>query len=624
MNTILPVSTKVDRSDDLPGHQLNIVDRAITFFSPQYGVRAMVARSQLNAFGYNDRPERRGKAPPLRGSESWIANRDRLKAMADARDLAQFDWIGGVLARVVLYVCGKLHCKSTTGDEALDQVYDDIFHGWCGDERDVDTGRTRCDFTGRHRFLKQVQMAFLAFLVDGDHGLLEVEPQYDPVTGEVLREFCIQNIEADRIGSPMDSSTDEYYVGGVTLSPETGAVASFRVFRRTRTNQYVDQQDIPVESFIHVFDPDKSDEYRGRTKLLRLLNDMRDIREWVEAEKIAGKTQAQWAALIGTKDPFKGQGADAWSGKTKEGTPTQEAQWGKILKMAEGENFSMLSPAARPSGAFMAFVQMLIRKLSVSLNLPYGFVWDLATLGGVTARIEVQGALRQIQYWQDNILVGIILNRIRQKVLAQAIAQGLCPGHPNWKKCEWHFGPWITTDAGYEMQNDIAGVQTGIIPISDVAGKYGYTVREVLLSNATAANEALSVGSEVELPVEVFAKGLWPDITRQKAAYLTPTPLPPPPAGSIEAIGDKGVGKLLELIEKVGEGTVDRESGIETAMRVFSLTRSQAEKLIPDEPSEADKNRDAGLDSKGRHPPAPAPAKTSSSTSKNGSSKTRK
>lgn len=619
MNTIVPVTTKVDNDDVKPAQRMNVIDRAITFFSPNYGVRAMVARNQLHTFGYNDEPLRRGRGQSLvaSGSESWVSQRDRLKAMADARDAARFDWIGGVLGKVVLYVCGKLHCKSTTGDETIDEAYDDYFHGWCGDERD-DAGRSRCDVSGRHRFLKQVQMALLAFLVDGDHGFIEVEPQIDSVTGIATREFSLQNIEADRIGSPNDSTTDENYIGGVVLNPEYGTVDSYRIFNRARSGQYVNPRDIRADAFIHVFDPDRSDEYRGRTKLLRLLNDLRDIRETIEAEKVAGKTQSQFAAMFTGKDPFKGTGPDAWSGKTPAGTPTQDAIWGKILKMGEGEGVSMMAPASRPTSAAMQLWQMLIRKMSISLNLPYGFLWDLASLGGVTARIEVQGALRQIQYWQNNILEGVILNRVRQKVLAQGIAQNLLPGHPNWKKCEWHFGPWITTDAGYEMQNDIAGVQTGIIPITDITGKYGYTPREVFVSNASAANTALSVGAEAELPVEVFAKALWPDITTQKAAYLAPTPLPPPPPGSLEAIGEKGVAQLLDLIEKVGDGTVDRESGIETAMRVFSLTRSQAEKLIPDEPSEADKNREAGLDAKGRHAPV---ASNGSNGSKKSSTK---
>lgn len=603
----------------LPAQRLNILDRAITFFSPEYGVKAMMARNQLFAFGYNDNVERRGRAPSLStsaGSENWAKNRDRLKAMADARDACQYDWIGGVMGKVVLYVCGNINAKSTTGDEQIDQAYDDYFHNWCGDERS-DDGLTRCDITGRHRFSKMVQMAFLAMLVDGDHGLLEVDPTMSPTAqqdeaGQYIEgtgEFCLQNVEADRIGSPIESSVLENYIGGITLDEKNGRIQSYRVYRRTRTNQYVDQQEVPVDAFIHVFDPDRSDEYRGRTHLLRILNDLRDIREWIEAEKIAGKTQSQWAAMIGTKDPFSNQGAAAWSGKTDAGTPTQDAQWGKILKMAEGEQFSMLSPSNRPSGAFMAFVQMIIRKMAAALNLPFGFLWDLSQLGGVTARIEVQGALRQIQYWQDNILVNLILNRVRQKVIAQGIAKGELPGCPAWKKCEWHFGPWITTDAGYEMQNDIQGVSAGILPISQVAAKYGMSPREVFVSNCTTANEAVGVGAEMQMPVEVFAKGLYPDITAQKAAFAQSlNPPPPPPPASLQAVGDKGVSQLIEILQSVKDQTMDRESAINTLITVFDMQRQQAELMCPEEPTPAE--------IEAQNPAPAAPGKQSSSQPK--------
>ena len=579
---------------------------------------------------YNPRPERRGGSGGMyqnAGTETWIRNRDRLKSMWDARDAVTFDWMGGVLARVVLYVVGKLHCTSNLGDDQINAAYDEYFHGWCGDERN-DDGTTRCDITGRHRFLKMVQMAFCSFLVDGDYGFVEIEPQFSPTAqldgmGNPIPgtgEFCLQGIEADRIGSPLEATTFEDYIGGVKIDVDTGRVLYYRVFQRTRTNQWINKREIAPADFIHVFDPDRSDEYRGRTKLLRCLNDLRDIREWIEAEKIAGKTQAQWAALIGVKDPFDGKGAEAWTGKTDKGTLTQDAVWGKILKMAEGENFSMLSPSARPSGAFMSFIQTIIRKMSISLGLSYGLLWDLASLGGATARIEVQSDLRKIQYWQDNVIKSIILDRVRNKVVAQGVAQGVLPAVPGWKKCSFNFGAHITADLGYEMEADIQGLQHGILEFEKVCAKHGTTAREVFERNAQTANTAIQVGSENALPVEAFAGGQYPQITNQKASYLAETPQPPPPPASIEAIGDKGVGKLVEILEKIGEGTIDREHGIETLIRVFGLTRSQAEKLAPDEPEEADLNRAAGLDVKGNHP-KPQPENSSSSNGSNGKKK---
>lgn len=618
------MNTKI-QPDLKPAQMLNVVDRVVTFFDPAAGRQRMIDRAILNQFGYNDVPQRRGRARSLiasANSETWNANRDRLKMMEDAREAATFDWIGGVLAKVVLYVAGHIHCKSATGEDEVDQAYDDYFHGWCGDERD-ESGLTRCDITGRARFSKQVQMSFLAMLVDGDYGFVEIDPLLSPTVqldeaGQPIPgtgEFCIQGVEADRIGSPIESSTIENYIGGITLDPKTGRIISYRTYRRTRTNQYVDKQEVPVENFIHVVDHNRSDEYRGRSYLLRVLNDLRDIKEWIEAEKIAGKTQSQWAALIGTKDPYSQTGPAAWTDKLADGTPTQDAQWGKMLKIAEGDSFSMLAPSSRPSGAFMSFVQMLIRKMSIALNLPYGFLWDLATLGGVTARIEVQGALRQIQYWQENVLVNLILDRVREKVLSEGISKGLIPPHPLWKKCTWHFGPWISTDVSYEMDVDSEGLRLGIFEVEEVCAKRGKSARDIFRSNGNVANTAINVGTEVGLPAEAFAAGLYPQLTNQKAAYNTPTPIPPPPAGSFDAVGDKGVAKIIEMLQSVKDGKMDHDSVVASLQKIFGMSKKSAEDITPDNPTKAE--------TEALHPKPVAPGGAGGKSIKTSSSKKR-
>lgn len=562
-----------------PDQRLTTWDRIVGFFNPVEKVIRMKARTLEHQFsyGYNDSFEQRSTSGGLfaqASAETWRSNRDRIKAMWDARDLAKFEFIGGMMARIALYVVGKLHSRSLTGEEEIDQAYDQYYHGWCGDEP-ADDGSIRCDMSGRNRWIKMIQMGFIGFLIDGDHGWIEVDPQASP-TGE----FCLQAVESDRIGSPLEQLVQENYVGGVGLDPDTGRIGFYRIFQRSRTNQYKNPTEIPFGSFIHLHDPERPDEYRGRTKLLRLLNDARDIREWINAEKIAGKTQSQWAALVGLKDPFNNTGATAWTDKTADGTPTQPAEWGKILRMAEGETFNMLAPPARPSGAFMAFAELIIRKMAVSLDLPYGFLWNLAELGGVTARIEVQQALRRIEYWQQ-LLVHKVLNRVRQKVIAQGIAQGILPPHPLWRKAEWHFGLSIQTDVGYEMEADIAAVSAGLLPISDITGKYGKSPREVFISNATTANEAIQVGAETDIPVEVFARMLYPDLTQQKAAMVT-GPIPPPQPGTFEAVGDKGVKQIVEILKSVGDGKLDRDAATNTLKKVFNIPEKIAEQMVPE------------------------------------------
>lgn len=566
-----------------PHERLNAWDRVVGFFNPVQKVIRMRARQIEHQFsyGYNDNDWQRGQSGGLfahASTETWRSNRDRIKAMWDARDLAQFEFIGGMIARIILYTCGKLTSNSETGDSQVDQAYNDYWKGWAGDAP-ADDGTMRCDVTGRHRILKLAQMGLWGFLVDGDHGWIEVAPSQSP-TGE----YCLQPIEADRLGSPLEQLVQEDYVGGVGLDTETGRVNFYRIFKRSRTNQYTKLAEILPKDFIHLHDPERPDEYRGRTKLLRCLNLARDIREWAAEEMVAGKTQHQWAAMVGIKDPFN-HTAKEWADKTPEGTPTQKAHWGKIMRMAEGEIFAMLAPPARPSGAFMEFINFSIRKLAVSLDLPVGFLWNLAELGGVTARVEIQQANRKIEQWQQ-LLVNKFLNRVRQKVIAIGVSNGELPPHPLWRQCSWHFGLSIQTDVGYEAEADIAMATTGIIPMSEIIAKYGHTPREVFRSNSGTANTAIEEAGNSNVPVEVIARGLFPDLTAQKAAILT-GPVPPPEPGTIEAVGDKGVKQMIDLIKAVGEGKVDRDAAVSTLEHTYGIPTEIAEKIIPDEPTKA-------------------------------------
>jgi hypothetical protein len=143
-----------------------------------------------------------------------------------------------------------------------------------------------------------------------------------------------------------------------------------------------------------------------------------------------------------------------------------------------------------------------------------------------------------------------------------------------------------------------------------VAKHTGKSWSEVSQSNNGVVNTAINKAVEAGVPVEVVARGMFPDITAQIAAYRqSQMPPPPPPSPvSIGVLGDKGIKPLIEIMEKVGDGSIDRESAINAIIEIYStpenpLSRQDAEKIIPDEPSETDLNRAAGLDAKGRHAP---------------------
>src|SRR6266853_675014 len=109
-----------------PRERLTTWDRMVSFFNPVQGLVRLRAREMEHQFsyGYNDRKWHRSQSGGMFGhasSETWKSNRDRIQAMWDARDLCQFEFIGGMIARIVLYVCGKLTSKSITGVAQIDE-----------------------------------------------------------------------------------------------------------------------------------------------------------------------------------------------------------------------------------------------------------------------------------------------------------------------------------------------------------------------------------------------------------------------------------------------------------------------------------------------------------------------
>lgn len=580
----------------LDAPRFNIVDKCISFFSPQAAVDRARAREYLHQFE-NRPPERRGSSGGMAknaASESYAKGRDRIKDMWDARDLAEYDWIGGTLARVVLYVIGELSCKSNTGDPTLDALYDEYFHNWCGDEED-DDGAHRCDLTGRHRLLKLLQIGLLGMFVDGDSGLAATLDPDDAVPmGE--KDIKLQQVEADRIGNPIEPNQEEHYIGGFQLDPKTGKVLFVKVYRRTRMGQYVDPVPVPPSNFFHLWDPTRGDQYRGRSILRPVLPIVRDLKEWMESEAMAGKTQSQYAAAVTTKDPYAGSGVSAFEGKTAAGTPTQEAVYGKILKMAEGEDFKLVPPGNRPSGSFLAGLQFYIRKIAVCLDLPYGIVWDLMTLGGVTARVEVKQFGRKCAYWRQ-LLVNQVLRRLRKMVLARGVALDHIPAHPLMHKCKWHFGTDIITDVGYEAQNDLAMVAGGVISATDMAMKYAADPLETGRSNAALIQGLQTIASDFKVPIELLVGTMFPNASQLLAAMRSDVP-PPPTPGSLEAVGEKGAAQIVDLLAKVGKGEIDPESAKNTLVTVYKVTPEIAESIVPEAPErEEPGTTDSGNDS---------------------------
>lgn len=552
----------------------NFLDRAIAAVAPRIAFSRAIAREQMRFFGYD------GASPGrLRGGsgglsknaniESPRANYDRIKIMWDARDMARnYGLVGGLLDRFAMYVCAKIAYQPRTGDPKIDRIYRDYFYDWC----------TRADLTGRHRLRELVELGFKAMLRDGDFGFIKVRQG---------RELRLQSIEADRIGSPLEGvgTTSENYIGGFTIN-SLGQVASVRIFRRSRTGQYTldvtperPKGEIPPNQFIHLMKPTSTDQYRPVSWLAAALPHFRDLYELVGFEKQAAKFASMYSGFLVPKDPFTGKGGSTWDTAPTAGEGgIIQASAGQIRQLpGEYGDIKFAPGTERPSNAFMQLFEICVREAAAALNIQYGFAWDMAVFGGVTARIETMQMDRCfIRYRQ--LLVDRCLEDVKNDVLSLGIGFRDIPPHPNWKSGKWNFGGKLTGDVGHDTASNVQKLQFGLDTQTNLLDADGEEYEEVVETQAKEMQFKQQIAAQYGIPIELL-DSRFANATQLLAAINTPPSVPPPSGLTDQA--DKGKA-LLDVLEQYGEGLTDRESAIETIVNLYGISRARAESMVPE------------------------------------------
>lgn len=469
------------------------VERTLSIFSPSSALRRNEAR-KLFELAYDAASPGRSRGTPnistTKSSESIKNQADRVKMMWDARDLAQnYSFVKSVLYKESMYVCGTIKYQANTGNPELDAAVEDYW-GWFEEN---------CDITGRHVLGHLIQIAHMSMRRDGDFGLILVDGEQG--------ELKLQAVEADRIGNPSIIGQEPNYFGGIKVN-DVGAVEFYRIYDRTIHGQYLNPTEIDPGSFIHYFDPMRADQYRGITAFDTVIPHARDMYELLQMEKQAVKWGASHAGVIMRTDPA----VPAWAGDpgqatTDNGTSKEKCEPGTILRLQAGESVQMFQTASRPSPTFNGFIEAIIREMANGLVLPFSFVWDMAALGGVSARIELAMAQRTFERAQK-LLTHQVLNKIKTAALQRGVALGILPADPNLYKGDWQFPAYITADEGYSSQADIAELQMGLKTRHQIFSERGQDFEEQTEMLAKEVAHYQMTAMKHMVPIELMTQSL--------------------------------------------------------------------------------------------------------------------
>lgn len=472
--------------------------------APHYAKRRYEARADISKFRYRAARPTLDRELAFRGPHpnSALIGRDAVRLMFEARDLTEnVGLVKGHQRKIQLYGAGNLAYEPDTGDSGMDSEIHDFWTWFC---KFAHVGN-------EHTLTRLVQLAIIGMVRDRDalltfHRAEEGNPKSD---------LKLQIVEADQIGELFAFINRPNYIQGVYMDGPRRV--GYEVYDRISDYQYSNPQFIPTHDAVFFYDPLRAS-VRGITSYETSIQNIRDKFEILGYEKIIVKDISTRGVITYTS---RGRADEFDYDKTTtdiDGRVSyiQHKESGVQEYLGQGDKFEVVQHN-RPSPTFQGFIKTLDMEDCAGLNLPYGFLVDIADQGGVAARLVAHVANREFQRMQNDILTPA-LDKIRTIVLADAMERGLISRHPNFRRGAWMFPPPPTADIQRESDIAIREVSHGLSTRTGEWAMQGGSFRKkvkilaqeaverrVAAAEATLELKRRGYGDQVVLPDEIYA-----------------------------------------------------------------------------------------------------------------------
>lgn len=326
-----------------------------------------------------------------------------------------------------------------------------------------------CDALGLNTFEEIQQIAFISWLHSGDViALLPLRPLPWAVC-----DLRVQLVEADRICSPSTASTEETMHDGVETDAN-GRVIAYHICNQhpyglhygntTKTWVRVPARgpETGRPNVLHLMVAERPDQYRGVPVLAPVIEAIKQIQRYAEAELMAAVIAAMYTVFIKTTTPQTPLGemfvderaveADEEAGTEAQASPQDESNEiglgnGAVLALNPDEDISIANPG-RPNAAFDSFVNAVAREIGAALNIPSELLLLQFTASYSASRAALLEAWKGFRMWRRWMATDFC-QPIYQEWLINTVLAGRvsAPGlfddpvmAAAWCRAEWH-GP---------------------------------------------------------------------------------------------------------------------------------------------------------------------------------------
>lgn len=453
---------------------MNVLDKLVSFFSPQAGVQRAAARSVLETY-HRDyaaaQHGRRNRSWRARGSSANAEVASALSTLRDrARDFVRNSWAGQrILDVMTSHVIGTgIMTVPNTGSDRDDNRYKLLREEW---EAQSDVEGV-LDFGGQQALL-------LRSMIEGGDSVQRMIPisLADAGRGVPLR---LQSLEGDSIDTAHDSLVDGTVRLGVRLG-EWGARQGLYLHRHhpgetgivnVEPSQFVEWSDL-----CHLYRPLRIGQVRGVTWFAPILLSAKEIQDLMEAAIVQQRTQASFAGFIkrqpGSANPLLTRKDDA-----EGGTRVTRIEPGQIQDIGDAE-IVFSNPSSQ--SVFGEAHKAGLLAMSAGAGITYDqLTGDLSQANYSSLRagkIEFRRIVEQIQW---GVFVPMVCRKVDRRFEELAVMAGKLRQRRDGYRVD-HVMPAIEPiDPKKDLEADILAVRAGRLSPQEFISAWGRDWRKVV------------------------------------------------------------------------------------------------------------------------------------------------
>lgn len=375
----------VDSANQGSGIQQNLLDRVVSYFSPELGAKRLQMRATIGALD-----SYAGASMVSRAMRGWATTRGSAdadlinslpKLRERSRDLVRnAPLAGGAINTTVTSVVGTgLTMQSQVDADFLGMSEEQADEWQRTTEREwrLWAESTDCDITRTQDFAGLQDLVMRSALESGDCFTLL---PFVPLKGATY-ELRVQVVEADRVASKDYAPPTAELAMGIKRD-KFGAPIEYHILR-SHPGSYIggtwEWDIVPAfggrtgrRNVLHHYRKLRPGQSRGIPYLAPVIDTLKQLDRYTEAEITAAVVSGLFAVFIKSPsgvgiNPVGGIGTETGATQTDDDLKLVP---GMVADLAPGEEIQSTTPG-RPNAAFDPFFQAIVRQIGVALEIPF-------------------------------------------------------------------------------------------------------------------------------------------------------------------------------------------------------------------------------------------------------------